>query len=129
MFGFGLRFRKQGSLAGRGEAAAARHLRRQGCRILARNLRTPYAEVDVLAREGHILVLLEVKTTARSGYRPRVRHAQVQRLARAARWLAGRPALRTSTGAPCAFRLDHAIVTLDAGRFVVTIRRDVLPQR
>lgn len=51
----------------RGEALAARHLRRQGHTILARNLRTRFGEVDLLTRapDGRTIVIVEVKTAAR----------------------------------------------------------------
>ncbi len=115
------------SLGRRGERAAARALRRAGYRLLGRNLETPEGEVDLLAREGGVLVVIEVKTRATQGP-PRVAHAQRQRLAAAARWLASRPRLRTALGAPSTFRVDYAFVTLDARRFVVTIRRDMMRQ-
>lgn len=145
MFSFGPRLRwhpaRRRPLGARGERAAAKALRRAGYRILARNLRTPRGEVDLLARDGPVLVIVEVKTRAaprgratpadgRARTRPaRVRRAQRRRLVRAARWLARQPALRTARGAPCVFRIDLADVTFDAGRFSVRIRRDVLPHR
>ncbi len=49
-------------LGGAGERAAARHLRRQGFRILARGYRTPWGEIDLIARDGDVLVFVEVKT-------------------------------------------------------------------
>jgi putative endonuclease len=48
----------------RGERAAARFLRRAGCRILARNYSTPLGEIDLIAldkRDGRI-IFAEVKT-------------------------------------------------------------------
>lgn len=48
----------------RGEAAeefAARYLAAQGLAILARNYRTRLGEVDIVAREGAVLVFLEVR--------------------------------------------------------------------
>lgn len=45
-----------------GEEAAAHHLKRQGYRILARNYRTGFAEVDLIVRRGTTLVFVEVKT-------------------------------------------------------------------
>ncbi len=45
-----------------GEEAAARHLEKQGYRILTRNYRTSFAEVDIIARQGATLVFVEVKT-------------------------------------------------------------------
>lgn len=47
----------------RGERAAARHLRRRGYRVLARNRRTPVGEADLvcLAPDRRTLVVVEVK--------------------------------------------------------------------
>ena len=45
-----------------GEETAARYLTARGYRILERNLRTPYGEIDLVARQGGQLVFVEVKT-------------------------------------------------------------------
>jgi putative endonuclease len=50
-----------------GEEAAARLLRRDGARILGRNVRTAAGEMDLLALEDGTLVVVEVK--ARTGSR------------------------------------------------------------
>ena len=49
----------------RGEMQAARYLRRQGMRVLARRYRTPHGEIDLIARDGEYLVFVEVKTRPR----------------------------------------------------------------
>jgi putative endonuclease len=46
-----------------GEEWAARALHRSGFEILGRRVRTSAAEIDIVAREGPVLVLVEVKTT------------------------------------------------------------------
>jgi putative endonuclease len=46
----------------RGERLAARFLRRQGYRILARQYRTPLGEIDLIAQDGDCVVFVEVKT-------------------------------------------------------------------
>ena len=46
----------------RGERAAARHLRRHGMRIMTRGYDTPWGEIDLIARDGDVLVFAEVKT-------------------------------------------------------------------
>ena len=46
----------------RGEEIAAEHLRGLGYEILARNVRTRYGEIDIVARDGDCLVFVEVKT-------------------------------------------------------------------
>lgn len=50
--------RQLGSL---GEALAAELLRAQGYKIVARNVRTPLGEIDLVARQGEALVFIEVK--------------------------------------------------------------------
>ena len=46
----------------KGEEAASRYLRRRGYRILERNFRSPFGELDIIARRGDLLVFCEVKT-------------------------------------------------------------------
>jgi putative endonuclease len=48
----------------RGEHAAARHLRRQGYKILVRQFRGRHGEIDLVARDGEVLAFVEVKTRA-----------------------------------------------------------------
>ena len=50
------------SLGNLGEEAAAGHLVRAGYEIIARNVRTPYGEVDLIANYAGFTVFLEVKT-------------------------------------------------------------------
>ena len=49
-------------LGDRGERAAARYLARQGFRIITRGHRSRRGEIDLIAREGNVLVFIEVKT-------------------------------------------------------------------
>ena len=48
-------------LGERGERLAARHLKRQGMRILLRGYRSEQGEIDLIARDGDTLVFVEVK--------------------------------------------------------------------
>lgn len=48
-------------LGARGEEIAARSLAAAGWRIVARNARTRYGELDIVAIDAHALVLVEVK--------------------------------------------------------------------
>ena len=48
-----------------GEAAAVRYLERAGWRIVERNYRCPYGEIDIVAQDGETIVFVEVR--ARSG--------------------------------------------------------------
>jgi len=51
-------------LGARGERVAARHLRRGGHRILARNYKCPVGEIDLVTLDRDTLVFVEVKTRA-----------------------------------------------------------------
>ncbi|MBF0625209.1 MAG: YraN family protein [Magnetococcales bacterium] len=50
------------ALGRQGEERAVEHLRRLGYRIMARNVRTRFGELDLVARDGDTLVFCEVKT-------------------------------------------------------------------
>jgi putative endonuclease len=45
-----------------GEERASEYLRRRGFEILARNVRTAYGEIDIIARDGETVVFVEVKS-------------------------------------------------------------------
>ena len=49
-------------LGDRGERAAVGYLKQQGFRIVARQHRNHYGEVDIIAQEGQSIVFVEVKT-------------------------------------------------------------------
>lgn len=70
-------------------------LRLRGYRIMSRRLRTPVGEIDILARRGKILAVIEVKAREDiAGAAESVTDRQKQRLIRAAGWVvAGRPDL------------------------------------
>lgn len=51
-----------------GEELAAAYLKKRGMRILARNVRTPVGEIDIVARCRTHLVFVEVKTRRGTEY-------------------------------------------------------------
>ncbi|MCC7049240.1 MAG: YraN family protein [Alphaproteobacteria bacterium] len=79
----------------RAESLCCWCLRLKGYRVLERRTRTPMGEIDILARRGDVLAIVEVKARPTHGQAgdavsPRQRH----RLGRAACWvLAARPEL------------------------------------
>ncbi|MBI5026837.1 MAG: YraN family protein [Nitrospirae bacterium] len=44
------------------EALAAGFLKRKGYRIIEKNYKTPFGEIDIIARDGGTLVFVEVKS-------------------------------------------------------------------
>jgi len=51
-----------------GERQAARHLKKQGYRVLKTRFWTPYGEIDIVAQKGNNLAFVEVKTRSSSKY-------------------------------------------------------------
>ncbi|HVC96829.1 MAG TPA: YraN family protein [Pirellulales bacterium] len=56
------RLRRPARLGPRGEALAARHLKRLGYKIVARGARGQLGELDLVAVDGRTVVFVEVKT-------------------------------------------------------------------
>ena len=74
-----------------GEDAAARELVRRGMVLLDRNWRCDAGEIDLVLRDGRVLVVCEVKTRSSTAYGEPVATVTEQKAARlrvlAARWL------------------------------------------
>lgn len=54
----------------KGEALAAKYLKRKGFRILAANYTNRLGEIDILAADGPVLVFVEVKTRTSEAFGP-----------------------------------------------------------
>jgi len=94
------RNRQRAQRAGlRAEMAAAWWLRLKGYRIEGRNLRTPVGEINLVARRGRTVAIVEVKLRGhRDALGAAVPRPQQERLVNAARWLlAQRPAYAALT--------------------------------
>ena len=99
-------------LGAAGEQLARRHLEQRGYRFVAANWRRPYGELDLIMRDGDVVVFVEVKT--RRGERlvtaeESLTAAQARRLLRGAQtFLAERAEL-----AGLFWRIDLVAVTLE----------------
>lgn len=75
-----------------GERLASRHLVDAGLAVLDRNWRSATGEVDIIARDGDVLVLCEVKTRRGLAFGPPAEAVDREKVARlrrlAAEWLA-----------------------------------------
>lgn len=49
---------KEGAAA---EDAALQYLKKQGCTLIARNWHCPFGEIDLIVKNGHTIVFVEVK--------------------------------------------------------------------
>lgn len=114
-------------LGSRGEREAARYLKRQGLRVLARNVRAGGGELDLIAREGQTLVFVEVKTRRKGDPAEAVTPAKQAILTRAALAFLRR---RRLLEVPCRFDVV-AIVWEDARHGPPQIQhlRDAFPAR
>jgi putative endonuclease len=83
--------RQNGALGAYGERVAARHLVEDGLVLLDRNWRCEAGEIDLVLREGDVLVFCEVKTRTGTAYGhplEAVDEVKSERLGRlASRWI------------------------------------------
>jgi putative endonuclease len=105
-----------------GEDLACRELSRRGYAILARRYRTRYGEIDIVARDGATIVIVEVKTRASrdfGGGAAAVTRAKQQRMHRMGTdYLLRRRLAHT----PC--RFDVVDIRFDAGEPRVEVYRN-----
>ena len=98
------RARRRGRQA---EAVVAFWLRVKGYRVLARRYRSPVGELDIVARRGRILAIVEVKARARlDDAAGAISARQQRRIARAALYF--QTAHRAHAG--CQIRFDAVLV-------------------
>lgn len=101
-----------------GEAYAVAYLRQEGYEILCRNFRHQKAEVDILARRGTLLVVVEVKTRTDHFYEAlsdTVSRRKIARLVKAADYFVRERGLEVEvrfdiiqlTGTPGKYTLTH----------------------
>lgn len=91
-------------LGAAGEAAAAVYLARCGMQVVVRNWRCRLGEIDIVARDGAVLVFCEVKTRRSVGFGHPLEAITVAKQARLRR-LAGQYLAETGSSA-AAVRID-----------------------
>ncbi len=110
-------------LGRQGEALVRKIYRRRGYEILAGNWRCRYGELDIVARDGGVLVFAEVKTLRRSReYRP-ADNLSPKQLARDLRSAAAFRDMFASALFPWRFELVEVV---RKSAFSVSVRRTVL---
>jgi putative endonuclease len=106
----------------RGERAAARHLRKEGFRILERNFRVTYGELDLVGFRRGLLAFVEVRTQTEPALIDpllTVTPAKQKRVVRAAERYCTARALRSDN---VTLRFDIVTVLLDARGRVTSLR-------
>ena len=53
-------------IGARGENIAVEWLAQRGYQVIARNVHTPYGEIDIIAQQGDVTIFIEVKTLTSS---------------------------------------------------------------
>jgi putative endonuclease len=96
-----------------GEEIAEDHLRGLGYGILGRDVRTPLGQLDLVARDGSVLVFVEVKTRSGTGF-GLPEEAVGRQKARKLRQLALSYLKRHPDAGP--FRFDVVSIIMDGGR-------------
>lgn len=99
------------------ETRASRYLAAQGLQILARNLRCKAGEIDLAARDAHILVFVEVRERHHprfGGAAASVNRDKQEKLLRAARYFLPRISQACFDGRIPACRFD--VICIDNGR-------------
>ena len=109
------------NLGDHGEELAVVFLRRTGMRVIARNWRVPAGEIDIVAREGAVLVVAEVKTRTglRHGHPVEAITPDKRRRLR----LLGRAWALRHRVPPHPLRVDGVCVLISGGRVFVSHER------
>lgn len=104
-----------------GEDMACSHLERRGMRVLVRNFRCRVGEIDVVARDGEVVVFVEVKERSGSSHGAAIEAVtplKRQRVLRAARFYAAKHGLSESP-----LRFD--VVAIDWGLDGPQVRHEI----
>ncbi|MBY0398480.1 MAG: YraN family protein [Thermoleophilia bacterium] len=111
-------------LGDRGERAAARHLKRNGYRVITRGFKAAKGEIDLIARDGPTLVFVEVKTRRAGVPAEAVTREKQRRLALAALEFTRRFGL---DGVPARFDVVAIVWPDDDQAPAVELIRDAFP--
>jgi putative endonuclease len=109
-------------LGDHGEDLAAAALKQQGYKVLERNYVTPLGEIDLVARQGKVLVVVEVKTRKSTRFGSPQEAVSLTKQARLRRLAEYYLKAKRLTGSPV--RFDVVAVTLAGDEPQVEIIRD-----
>ncbi|MBL0715776.1 MAG: YraN family protein [Desulfosarcina sp.] len=104
------------------EDLAARHLKRNGYKVIVRNYRTKAGEIDIIARQGRALVFIEVKGRQSTRYgsaKAAVTRRKQHQIAKVALWY-----LKETDQLDVKARFDVVAVTRKDGAIAIEIVRN-----
>ena len=104
-------------LGAQGEEAAVRFLRKKGARIIARNLRSPVGEIDIIAKQKKEILFVEVKTRSSDQFgtpAEAVGPRKQQQIIRTAQWY-----LQQGHGKNLQPRFDVVSIRMNGGEFEI----------
>ncbi len=110
------------SIGKKGEDEALRVLKKNGYRIIERNYRCRYGEVDLIARDGDTIVFVEVKTRGGDRFGPPQQSVDLRKQRHIIS--VSHTYLAHHALADCPVRFDVVSVELRDGRYSTEIIRD-----
>jgi putative endonuclease len=117
---FGDAMDKRGAFGKHGEDLACDELRRLGYTILDRRFRTRSGELDIVARDGHVVVFVEVRARSTGNFGHAFESVTWQKRHRLSRMAASYLFLKGLSDVAC--RFDVVAVTPDPdGQFAVEV--------
>jgi putative endonuclease len=105
-----------------GEEAAVQYLCQHGYRILERNYRCRFGEIDLIARDGQTLVFVEVKTRRSQSYGPAAGAVTIEKQRHLIKASQVYLMQRKKTGEFC--RFDVVTVEIDAQQPRIALIKD-----
>jgi len=103
-----------------GEELACGELRRLGYRILDRRFRTRCGEIDIVARDGNVLVFVEVKARSTGNFGHPLESLTWQKQHRLSRMAASYLFVKQIADVACRFDVV-AVTTVDSDRYRVEV--------
>ena len=109
-----------------GESIAGQFLERKGYRLIEKNFRKPWGEIDIIAQDGNVVVFVEVKANARDfggEFNPEIRVDQkkMNKITKTAALYIAYELKRMD----CEWRVDIISVTIENGKAKITHFKNV----
>lgn len=115
------------ALGAAGEAEAARYLEKQGYKIVTRNFRGRFGEIDIIAKDRDVLVFVEVKTRSQGSLGTPEEAVTPRKIARITKAAAEYMALNERATSDVNVRFDVVGVTSEGNSIKCSLIKDAFP--